>query len=99
MQIVAAATNTAELLSYSRTLLPDVIILEWELPGCPMVDVFPMLAQKDSPTKIFVISKPSSHRQIQDFASTANIFIDPENLINALVALSSLSKNHMQQSQ
>jgi len=88
MQIVATATNTAELLSYSRTLLPDVTVLEWDLPGRPVVDVFPMLAQKE----VFVISKPSSHRQIQEFSPTTKIFTDPEKLIKALDALRASDK-------
>ena len=86
VQIVATATNTAELLTYSRTLQPDVTVLEWELPGGPMVDVFPTLAQTDSSAKIFIISKPSSHQQIQDIAATTDTFVDPADLINALEA-------------
>ena len=86
VQIVATATNTAELLTYSRTFQPDVIVLEWELPGGPMVEVFPTLTQTDPSAKIFIISKPSSHQQIQDIASTSDIFVDPADLINALEA-------------
>ena len=89
VQIVATATNTAELLSYSRTFQPDVIVLEWELPGGPMTDVFPTLTRTDPSARIFVISKPSSHRQIQDIASTTDMFDNPEDLINALESFKS----------
>ena len=87
MQIVAAAANTAELLSFSRTFLPDVIILEWELPGRRMAEVLPILTKSDPPTRIFAISKPSSHREIRTVASAVDTFGDPEELIQALHAL------------
>ena len=87
LQIVATATNTAELLSYSRAFQPDVIILEWELPGRPVVDVLPTLAQADHPADIFVISNPSSHPQIQDSALSIRVVDDPDGLLDALAAL------------
>ena len=88
-RIVATATNTAELLSYSRAFQPDVIVLEWELPGGPMTDVFPTLTRTDPSARIFIISKPSSHQQIQDIASTTDMFDNPEDLVNALESFKS----------
>jgi DNA-binding NarL/FixJ family response regulator len=98
VQIVATATNTAELLSYSRTFQPDVIVLEWELPGRPPVEVFPTLTQTGPSAKIFIISKPSSHQQIQDIASTTDILVDPADLINALEAFKPPGVNKTAQS-
>jgi DNA-binding NarL/FixJ family response regulator len=87
VQIVATATNTAELLSYSRAFQPDAIALEWELPGRPVADVLPMLAQTDMPTELLIVSRPSSRQQIRDVAPTASVFDEPEELINTLEAL------------
>jgi DNA-binding NarL/FixJ family response regulator len=87
VQVVASATNTAELLSYSRTFQPDAIALEWELPGRPLADVLPTLTQADSPAEILIISKPSSRQQIRDVAPNVSVFDDPEELINTLEAL------------
>jgi DNA-binding NarL/FixJ family response regulator len=87
LQIVASATNTAELLSYSRTFQPDAIALEWEMPGRPMADVLPTLTQACSSAEILIISRPSSRHQIPDLAPRAGVFDDPEELINALEAL------------
>jgi DNA-binding NarL/FixJ family response regulator len=87
VQVVASATNTAELLSYSRTFQPDAIALEWELPGRLVADVLPTLTQACSSAEILIISRPSSRRQIQDVAPTANVFDEPEELINTLEAL------------
>ena len=87
VQIVATATNTAELLSYTRAFQPDAIALEWEMPGRPMVDVLPTLTQACSPAEILIISRPSSRQQIRDVAPSVSVFDDPEELINTLEAL------------
>ena len=87
VQVVASATNTAELLRYSRTFQPDAIALEWELPGRPVVDLLPTLTQADSSAEVLIISRPSSRRQIRDVAPTASVFDEPEELINTLEAL------------
>ncbi len=87
LQIAASATNTAELLSYSRAFQPDVIILEWELPGRPAAGVLPTLTQSCSSAEILIISRPSSRGQIRDLAPCTSVFDDPEELINRLEAL------------
>jgi DNA-binding NarL/FixJ family response regulator len=87
VHVVASATNTAELLSYHRTFLPDAIALEWEMPGRPVKDLLPTLAQSDTPAKILIISRPSSCEQIRELAPNARVFDDPEELIDTLDAL------------
>lgn len=87
VQVVASATNTAELLSFNRTFRPEAIALEWEMPGRPVVDLLPMLAQADPPAEILVISRPSSREQIRDVAPDVRVFDDPEQLIHTLDAL------------
>ena len=87
LQVVASATNTAELLSYSRTFQPDAITLEWELPGRPVADFLPTLTQACSSAEILVISKPSSRQQIRDVAPCVSVFDEPEELIHTLEAL------------
>jgi DNA-binding NarL/FixJ family response regulator len=84
VQVVASATNTAEILSFSRTFRPDAIALEWEIPGRPVADLLPLLAQIDPPAEILVISRPSSREQIQDIAPDLTVFDDPEALIGRL---------------
>ncbi len=84
IQIRATASNTAELLTFNRSLQPDVIVLEWDLPGRPMTEVYPVLTQADFPPAIFIIGKPSSEDCIRDLAPAGDLFTDPEKLINAL---------------
>jgi DNA-binding NarL/FixJ family response regulator len=86
IQIKATASNTAELLTFNRSLQPRVIVLEWDLPGRPMNEVYPVLIQADSPPAIFIIGKPSSEHHIRDLAPDCDLFNDPEDLISALRA-------------
>jgi DNA-binding NarL/FixJ family response regulator len=86
IQIRATASNTAELLTFNRSLQPNVIVLEWDLPGRPMTEVYPVLTQADSPPAILIIGKPSSEHHIRDMAPDCDLFTDPEDLIHALKA-------------
>ncbi len=86
IQIRATASNTAELLTFNRSLQPNAIVLEWNLPGRPMTEVYPVLTQADSSPTIFIIGKPSSEHHIRDLAPEGDLFTDPEDLIHALKA-------------
>jgi DNA-binding NarL/FixJ family response regulator len=86
IQIVATAANTAELLTFNRSLRPNAIVLEWDLPGKPMTEVYPVLAQDDPPPSIFIVSKPSFEHHIRDLALDGDLYADPENLVQALKA-------------
>lgn len=86
LQIIATASNTAELSTFSRSLQPNVIVLEWDLPGKPMSELYPVLTQADFPPAIFIIGKPSSEHHIRDLAPDCDLFTDPEALIQALNA-------------
>jgi DNA-binding NarL/FixJ family response regulator len=98
VQIVATATNTAELLTYSRTFQPDVIALEWEMPGRPVADVMPTLAEACASTEILIVSRPSSRQQIRDLAPRATVVDEPEELVSTLEALMQREFAHSGQS-
>ena len=87
VQVIASATNTAELLSYSRAFQPDAIALEWEMPGRPVADLLPSLVKADSPPEILVISRPSSGEEIRTVLPDVSVFDDPAELIGRLEAL------------
>lgn len=87
VQIAATAANSAELLTYGRAFHPDVIVVEWELPGKDMSGVILQLSQLDSAPKIFIISKPSSYQSIGNISKAANIYLidsAPEDFLTAL---------------
>ena len=87
LQIIASATNTAELLSYGRTFQPDAIALEWEIPGRPLAGVIPTLIQACPSAELLIVCRPSSRQEIRDLAPTVQVFDDPEALIDKLEAL------------
>ena len=84
IQIIATAANTAELLTYNRSLQPNAILLEWDLPGRPMCEVYQVLTQAGDPPSIFIIGKPSSEEQIREVAPGCDLYAVPEKLINEL---------------
>jgi DNA-binding NarL/FixJ family response regulator len=84
IRVVATAANTAELLTYARSFQPDAIILEMELKGSTMGEVFEKLCEVSPDTKILIISKPSSFDQIHNLPEVDNIIrVDnaPENIL------------------
>lgn len=89
-QIVGTAVNTAELLTFTRALNPDIILLEWELPGTPMVEMITSLIQRDPKPQIFFISAPSSQQECLAAAKrddAIHVESSPENLISSLLTL------------
>ena len=86
IKIVATASNTAELLTFNRSLQPNALVVEWELPGSSMTEVYPELKEAASPPSIFIIGKPSCEHDILEMALEGEFFVDPEDLIQTLRA-------------
>lgn len=89
IKIVGTAVNTAELITYTRALNPDAILLEWSLPGTPLKEIVSTLLQAGANTQLFIICNPSSQEQCQTIAQTNKaIYVEdsPENLITSLIA-------------
>lgn len=87
VHIVATAVNTAELLTYGRAFQPDVIVLEWELPGQDMGDVIRRLSRADPSPRICIFSKPSSYQSISSITADPYVhLIDsaPEEFLTTL---------------
>lgn len=87
-KIVGTAVNTAELLTLTRALQPDAILLEWSLPGSSLIENLPALLQASNKTQIFLIGTPSTQQQCREAAQTHDqVFVEesPETLITALI--------------
>ncbi|MCP4360438.1 MAG: hypothetical protein GY796_20710 [Chloroflexi bacterium] len=88
IKIVGMAVNTAELLTFTRALNPDAILLEWDLSGAPLTEIIPTILPTEATTKIFIISSPSSQQQCQAIVQSNNaihVETSPENLITSLI--------------
>jgi hypothetical protein len=81
--IVATATSTAELVSYGRAFRPDTVIVESGLPGQPLGETLPRLADSMRSGRILVID---GHGVIDivDEQPNAEVFKDIEHLVAAL---------------
>ena len=89
IRVVAAAANTAELLTYARSFQPHTIILELELKGYPIGEALEKLCEVSPESKVLIISKPSSFDQIHNLPAAKNIIrIDdaPETILRSVKA-------------
>jgi DNA-binding NarL/FixJ family response regulator len=63
LAIVGESTDAASLLAQARELLPDLVLLDWELPGNSITAVIERLRESENPCKVIVFSRrPESER-------------------------------------
>jgi two-component system invasion response regulator UvrY len=55
--VVGEATDAETLLSQVRVLRPDLILLEWELPGRPVEEVLPTLHALNKGCQVIILSR------------------------------------------
>jgi DNA-binding NarL/FixJ family response regulator len=64
VRIVGETDNMEDLLTYVSDYHPDIVILDWELPGLPREDRIAVLKALYSPLKVVVTSsRPESAQQ------------------------------------
>jgi CBS domain-containing protein len=56
MQVVGEAANVEELLDCAQTVKPDLILLDWELPGLSQVNLLPMLHARCPSLSVIALS-------------------------------------------
>jgi DNA-binding NarL/FixJ family response regulator len=55
-EIIGEAPNTDSLLAFTRSSCPNVLLLDWRLPGIPGAELLPLLRSICPKSKIVVIS-------------------------------------------
>lgn len=90
LNLVGEATETAGLLSLANDEQPDLVVLDWALPGEPKKDLLEALRAMQVPPKVIVLSsRPEDQREA--LAEGADSFISkvdaPERLLSILWAL------------
>ncbi|MEZ4769837.1 MAG: response regulator [Caldilineales bacterium] len=87
--IAAEAVNVAELLDLASLTNPDLILVDWELPGLAMSAALPVLHRLCPASQIVVLSGIPEAR-VAALAAGADAFVSkgqsPERLLNALSA-------------
>ena len=84
MQVTGVATDAKGLLAQVEASQPDVLLLDWYLPGMPVTDLLADLQALDMPPKIVVLSVRPEVKSTA-LASGADAFADksgsPEELL------------------
>ena len=84
---VGEATDTADLLAQARSPCPDLLLLDWDLPGMPPSELLSELHRRCRDIKVIVLSEKSEAEQaalvigVDAFVSKAD---PPEHLMSAI---------------
>lgn len=93
-EVVGEAADGDELLAEVETKHPDVVLLEWQLPGQPVKDLLAALRAIDSQLTVIVLSGRPELEQIVRATGAAAFFSlgDPPTCF--LATLQSLADSH-----
>ncbi|MDM8519841.1 response regulator transcription factor [Anaerolineales bacterium HSG6] len=96
LQVVGEAINATGLLQQLQTSQPDLVLLDWELPGMPITNLLTALRQQTPQVQIVVLSSRLEARPaalaagIEMFISKGN---PPEQLLSILQTMRRQKKN------
>ncbi len=86
VNIIGSASETEGLLALIRSAQPDIVILEWDLPGRPMNDILAAAHRLGHPAKFIVLGKQPKQKE-QALQAGAAAFVEkggpPEQLLAA----------------
>lgn len=93
LEIVAEAVDAYDLLDKSEVTDPDLVLLDWELPGLAPPDLVTAIHCKCPATRVVVLSgRPEAHSQAM--AAGADAFVSkaypPEQLLAAIEQIEQL---------
>lgn len=88
--LVGETSETEALLTLVEATRPDLILLDWELPGRPIIELFSVLQTLDSQVKVIALSSHPEARQAALLAGAAGFVSKndpPERLLTTLRGL------------
>ena len=75
LDVVAEAADGGSLLEQTQVTCPDLILLEWDLPGQPKTDLFASLRNLDCQPLVVVLgNRPESSSPATDAGADAFVF-------------------------
>jgi DNA-binding NarL/FixJ family response regulator len=89
--VVGTASHAEALLALVRSACPDLVLLDWDLPGGPLTELLAQVGTADYTPKIIVLSQDADAEEVA-LAAGANAFVikgDPPRKL--LVALRKVS--------
>ena len=88
-EVVGGAADATKLLAQAESARPDLVLLDWGLPGMKTADVLPLLRSVCPAAKVIVLSGRPEARRIA-LAAGADGFVGkyelPERLLEAIAA-------------
>ena len=92
LDVIGEAADSQGLLALAKSLRPDVVLLDWELPGQPAADLLAALSKLNGRPSVIVLSgRPELESSAR--AAGADAFVSmvdpPKRLLAALRAITS----------
>jgi two-component system phosphate regulon response regulator PhoB len=92
--VVGTASHADALLALIQTARPELMLLDWDLPGQPLAEVLAQIQSADCTPKVIVLSKDAEVREVA-LAAGADAFVikgdPPKQLLVAFDQVSSQS--------
>ena len=87
VEILGEAVDTTGLLDWVKAVCPDVVLLDWELPGLPIAALLPLLCRSCPALQVIALSSRPQVRQ-EALDAGADAFVSkgdpPERLLTAV---------------
>lgn len=91
IDILGEAVDTTGLLDWAKAVCPDLVLLDWELPGLPATALLPLLQYHCPEMRVMILSSHPDDRR-QALEAGADAFMSkgdpPERLLQAIEELS-----------
>jgi two-component system secretion response regulator SsrB len=90
LQVVGEASNGEEAVNASRSMRPDVIVLDVEMPVMDGIQALPLLRQRWPDSKVIVYSA-SVGRRPEAMEAGADLFVEKVDVLDLTESICSLS--------
>ena len=86
LSVVGEASEAKDLLARVQETRPDLVLIDWELPGLRAADLLPALRAICCPMMVVALSGHKEMRQ-KALAAGANAFVSKEEPLNRLLTI------------
>jgi DNA-binding NarL/FixJ family response regulator len=84
LAIVGESTDALSLLAQAKELQPDLVLLDWELPGSPITTLIEQLRKGERPIKITILARRPDAKQAA-LTVGADAFVSKTNPADSLL--------------
>jgi DNA-binding NarL/FixJ family response regulator len=84
--IVGESADTSSLLARAKSTQPDLVLIDWELPGNSIANLIEWLKEAEKPSKVIVLSRRPESEQAA-LAVGADAFVSKTHAANSLLEI------------